>query len=300
MSAMVDVRRCERGELSLPGLMVAIVLMLLIVGATLTTFGSFAHNRQDLEVRNDAQDRARTAIDRLARELRNLASPTPAQPQAIDFAGPFDLVFKTVDPNPPSGGLNSANIKRMRYCLDARVPNAASIVVQTQTWTSAEPAAVPSTSACPGSGWDSGEILAGAVTNRAAGQSRAVFEFDSTVLTDIESVRVNLFTDVDYVRGPRETQISTGVFLRNQNRKPVASFTATPSGQGIVLNGSASADPEGEPLKYVWYDGTKKIPDGSGITFVYKVDPGTVHSLHLRVYDPANLEGISPVQEVIA
>jgi hypothetical protein len=278
---------------------VSLVLSLIVTGATLTTFGAFTENRQDLETRNDSQDRARTAIDRMARELRNLASPTPSQPQAFDAAGAYELVFKTVDPNPPAvGSLNVANIKRVRYCLDASNRASARLVAQTQTWTSAEPPAVPSTTACPGSGWSATATLATAVTNRANNQERAVFRLDSTVLTDINSVHADLWTDVDTGGGAGETQISTGVFLRNQNRKPIAAFTATPSAQGIVLNGSASYDPEGEPLKYVWYDGTSKI--GEGITYVYAVAAGTSHSLQLKVYDPATLEGISTVQAVIA
>ena len=291
-------RGCERGEMSLTGVLVSLVLSLLVTGATLTTFGAFADNRQDLEVRNDAQDRARTAIDRLARELRNLASPTPSQPQAFDAAGPFDLVFKTVDPNPATTGLNAANIKRVRYCLDATNRNSARLVAQTQTWTTADPPAVPSTTACPGTGWGSTVTLATAVTNRAFDQERAVFRLDSTVLTDINSVHADLYTDVDTGGGAAETQISTGVFLRNQNRKPIAGFTATPSAQGIVLNGSASYDPEGEPLKYVWYDGTEKV--GEGITYVYPAAPGSSHTMQLKVYDPATLEGVSTTQVVIA
>lgn len=290
--------RCERGEMSLTGVLVSLVLTLLITGGTLTTFGAFADNRRDLETRNDAQDRARTAIDRLARELRNLASPTPSQPQAFDAAGPFDLVFKTVDPNPATTGLNAANIKRVRYCLDAANRNAARLVAQSQTWTTAEPPAVPSTSACPASGWTSTVTLATAVTNRAFDQERPVFRLDSSVLTDINSVHADLFTDLDTGGGAAETEISTGVFLRNQNRRPIAAFTATPSAEGLVLNGSASYDPEGEPLQYVWYDGSEKV--GEGITYVHPAAAGTSHSIQLKVYDPATLEGVSAVQVVVA
>ena len=50
--------------------------------------------------------------------------------------------------------------------------------------------------------------------------------------------------------------LGSGVFLRNQNRAPVASCTAQRAGTGkqIALNGSASEDPEGFNLKeYKWY-----------------------------------------------
>src|SRR5205823_887029 len=73
----------------------------------------------DAQRRVDAEDRARQAEEAIARDLRNLASPTPSQPQAVDRAGGRDLVFKTVDPVGPNAGQNTANVERVRYCLDS-------------------------------------------------------------------------------------------------------------------------------------------------------------------------------------
>ena len=87
-----------------------------------------------------------------------------------------------------------------------------------------------------------------------------------------------------------------GVFLRNQNRRPQASFSATTTAQGIVLNGSASLDPEGQPPRYQWYDNGTLV--GTGITFTYAAAAGT-HSIVLRVLDPADLSDDSDPQEVI-
>ncbi|WP_372790346.1 hypothetical protein [Paraconexibacter sp.] len=292
------VRREERGDLSITGTLMAIVVFTGVLGATLTTFQSFARDRTALEQRNGAQDGARTAIDRVARELRNLASPTTYQPQAFDAAGPYDVVFKTVDRNGPNAGLNAPNIKRVRYCLTSTDPQAASLMAQTQTWTTQEPPAVPSTTACPGTGWNSTETVAVGLSNRRSGQERPVFTFNSATLTDITTIHLELHVDDDGAGASEETTISSGVYLRNQNRKPTASFTATPSAQGIVLNGSASFDPEGEPLTYVWYDGTTKI--GSGITFTYPATLGSSRTIQLKVYDPAVLEGVSAPQVVVA
>ncbi len=288
----------ERGEMSLTGTLMAILVFGGVLGATLTTFQSFAADRAKLEQRNGAQDSARAASDRMSRDLRNLASPTASQPQAFDAAGPYDVVFKTVDSNGPNAGLNAPNIKRVRYCLTSSNPSAASLMVQTQTWTTQAPPAAPSTTACPGSGWGSTQTLAAGLSNRRSGLARPVFSFDSATLTDITSAHVELFVVDDGAAAAQETKLSTGVFLRNQNRKPVASFTATPSAQGIVLNGSASADPEGELLTYVWYDGATKI--GNGITFTYPAVAGSSHTIQLKVYDPAVLEGVSAPQVVIA
>jgi len=288
----------ERGEFNLTTVLVSIAIFSGVLGATLTTFESFAGERGKLERRTSAQDSARTAADRIARELRNLASPTAYQPQAFDAAGPYDIVFKTVDSNGPNAGLNAPNIKRVRYCLTSTSPSEAQLVAQTQTWTTQEPPTAPSTSACPGGGWGSTQTIAADLTNQRAGQARPVFQFDAATLTDITEIHVELFVDPDADGSDVETKLSTGVFLRNQNRKPTASFTATPSAQGIVLNGSASLDPEGEPLTYVWYDGATKI--GSGITYTYPATAGTSHTIQLKVYDPAVLEGASATQVVIA
>jgi len=89
------------------------------------------------------------------------------------------------------------------------------------------------------------------------------------------------------------------VFLRNQNQVPIASFTKALSGTtAIVLNGSSSYDPEGQSLTYQWWDNGSKIDKGDGIVFTYKVTPGSAHSLQLKVYDPAKLEGVSATQSV--
>ncbi|MTD42988.1 hypothetical protein GKE82_01370 [Conexibacter sp. W3-3-2] len=301
MSAAATVRArlaAERGEMSLTGLLVAIVIFAFILTATLTTYDSYSRGQRQTSDVIDAQQAARAAIDRLARDLRNLSSPTPDQPQAFDAAGPYDLVFKTVDPNGPNAGSNALNVKRMRYCLDVAKPEAARLVAQTQTWTTATPPAVPSTTACPGSGWPQTTVLATALVNRAGGRDRPVFLVNSTDLTAISAVHAELFVDLDTARNPPETTMSTGVFLRNQNRRPTAAFTATPSAQGILLNGSTSSDPEGESLTYRWYDNGALV--GTGITFTAPAAAGTSHTIQLRVSDPAGLEGVSATQAVVA
>jgi type II secretory pathway component PulJ len=279
--------RGERGELALTQLLVAILVFMVVLGATLTVFEQFVIENNNVNERNDAQDRARNAVDQLARTLRNLASPTPEQPQAIDRAGAQDLVFQTVDPKSPSAGSsNLTNVKRVRYCVDSSTGTLWSL---TQTWTTPTVPAMPSATACPGSGWTSQQELVEHVTNG----SRSLFTYNAAAATDISSVHVELYLDVFPSRRPLETTLSSGVFLRNQNRRPAASFTWARNLQGIVLNGSASSDPEGQPLKYYWYDSTDpNTPVGKDITFTYQVPAGS-RTITLKVTDPAGLEGTS-------
>ncbi len=48
------------------------------------------------------------------------------------------------------------------------------------------------------------------------------------------AIRTELFIDADTNRAPRETTITTRVFLRNQNRPPSAKLTATYSSSELV------------------------------------------------------------------
>ena len=287
-------RRGERGEVSLTSVLVASMLMVGVLAATLTTFDGFIASAGDATRRTDAQDAARSAADRIARDLRNLASPTPAQPQAVDFAGGSDLIFTTVDPEGPNAGTNATNTKRVRYCLDG----ARRLREQTQTWTTAAIPAMPSRTVCPDPDpdWTRTATVAGSIVNGAATN---VFSYDSSVLTDISQIHVNLLVDTDTVKSPPATSLSTGVFLRNQNRRPTASFAATRTAGGFVLNGSASADPEGAALRFTWFDGATQI--GTGITYTYTgLVAGSAHQLRLEVSDPAGLTGVSATQAVTA
>jgi len=63
-----------------------------------------------------------------------------------------------------------------------------------------------------------------------------------------------------------------------------------PGGAGhVVLNGSASADPEGEQLDYTWKEGSNKL--GTGIVFDWGPASTGSHTITLEVRDPAGQLG---------
>jgi hypothetical protein len=287
----------ERGEIGLVPLLVAISIFAGVLGATLVTFENFdTLSRRDVD-RTAAQDSARTSVDRLVRDLRNLASPTIAQPQAVDKASDYDLVFQTVDSVGPNTGANAANIKRVRWCLDQSVPANEKLVVQTQTWTTLLTPAAPSTTSCPGTGWTTTTTLASFITNNYNGLSRPLFAYNSSTLTSVREVHIDLFSDLDPIKTPSETHITSGVFLRNQNAAPVAAYTYALNGStSIVLNGSQSYDPEGDALTYSWIDNGQK--QGEGVTFSLPVTANSNHSIQLKVFDPAGLEGDSTTTSI--
>jgi hypothetical protein len=290
--------RSEAGEFSLAGILVALTLFGGVLGATLTLFQGFDKASRATQDRSDNQDRTRQGVDRIVRELRNLASPTQEKPEAVDVAGAYDLVFQSVDALGPNSGLNAANVMRVRYCLSSSTSNGL-LYRQVQRWTTAATPAVPSISTCPGTGWASSEVVGDHVVNRYNNQSRPVFTYNGAAAVDVSTIRTDLFIDTDPARAPVESRLSSGVFLRNQNRRPIAVFdTPGKTSTGLILNGSESTDPEGEPLTYVWYDGSTKV--GDGIVFNYTVAKGTSHNISLKVYDPAGLEGVAPTVQVTA
>jgi hypothetical protein len=200
-------------------------------------------------------------------------------------------------------------VRRVRYCLDASNKANERLWMQTQTWMAATAPAMPADTACPGTGWPTTTTVAENLVNAWPSTARQVFTYsgDSGVITatdsnsraDIDRIGAHLFLDTDVNRSPVESELMTSVYLRNQNREPQAKFTLTvlnPTTRTVQLNGSASQDPEGRPLDYVWnVDGVDQAT--KGILVQLTLSPGT-HTIFLKAFDPAGLEGDSATQTV--
>ena len=294
-------RRLARDEsgFTLVELLVAATLMLIMLGATLTSVNAFQKNNETNNLQNDAQDEARRGIDRLAKELRNLASPTNETPQAIKRKDDQDLIVQSVAETRPVGSLNARNTQYVRYCLDQ---GSQIIYRQTLTWDTATDPAYPAATTCPGSGWEATEVVGQHVVNGA----RPLFTYNDADPLRTTEIHSSVFVDVDTARRPTEVSLFTTVFLRNQNRVPAASFTAVRDGTSIILNGSDSQDPEERALYYFWYDqahtGGPPVDDpqriGEGIVYVYgPLAPGN-HTVYLTVKDQADLASTAAPQTV--
>lgn len=304
--------RAEDG-FTLIELLTAMALFMFILGATLTTFDGFVSRSATNTRLNESADEARTSMERLAQQVRNLASPTTANTNSIEMAGAYDFVFKTVD----------ASKRRVRYCLNSSNPAKSTLWVQTQTFAlgSADPG-IPTTTACPAAvtanGWQDQRVAAAEVVNRYGGAERPVFYYPGFAgaadTSTITVVRAQLFIDTDPTRVPGEIAVSTGDFLRNQNQKPVVpDFTSVRSPLGssrLILNGSQATDPEGRTLQYVWYKGSGSGPEslpscantatqtgggytclGTGLTLEHVLPAGASgpQTITLKVIDPGGL-----------
>jgi type II secretory pathway pseudopilin PulG len=246
--------------------LLAMILSMLVLGVTVTAFTGMMDDDRAVTEHNEAQETARIAMDRMARELRNLASPTVLttitenRPRAVERADAFDLIARIVDDNPvPAGSSNSSNLMRVRYCLNAADPQNATIWYQTQRWTSATPPAVPESGSCPSAAWGNQRGIATNVTNVIDPDAqRALFTYDSTDLDKVTRVHSDVYVDPTPTERPVEARVSSGVLLRNQNQYPVAGFTMTVIGTSgtskiVRLDGSTSVDPESQGLKYCWW-----------------------------------------------
>ena len=96
--------RGQRGEISLVGLLVSMTIFLVVLTATLQMFTNSDRVNHETTERNDMQQRGRLTLDMLSRQLRNLASPTPEQPQGVDRAEPNDFIFQAVETTGPNAG----------------------------------------------------------------------------------------------------------------------------------------------------------------------------------------------------
>jgi prepilin-type N-terminal cleavage/methylation domain-containing protein len=294
----------ERG-MTLPEVMVVTLILAVVLGATLSVFETFQRTSGTNQRLNDVQESVRVSIGSMTRELRNLASPTNQLPDAVLKAKPFDLIFLSVAGQKPAASLNSRNTRAVRYCLTSE---GRTLWRQEIIWTTATPPAFPTgdDQACPGPGWDSQRIMASNVQNTA----RPVFTYNSTSLPAITEVAISLFIDADPGRSPTEVALQSAVFLRNQNRLPTADFDMQVTGGAVVLNGSASEDPEGKALNLYWYDDARTenlcgtpppgIPTtgcmGQGLVFTYTPPAVGNRTMHLIVADPAGLQSRAPAQ----
>jgi type II secretory pathway component PulJ len=197
-------------------LLFASTLFIALLVTTLKPLDSFWGINADNERESETQDVTRRTIDRLATELRSAGG----QAVAIDKAGPSDVVFGWVDPNPaaaPTVGGNETGVKRVRYCLSGTT-----LIRQERSWTTAAAPALTSTLCPEPTPWSASETVATDVTNGAT----PLFTYNAVpcgnaaapALDQIEFVGLCLKIERPIKAGERArpVQLSTVVALRNE------------------------------------------------------------------------------------
>jgi PKD domain-containing protein len=295
---MIARLRQESGIMLLE-LLMASTLLLVVLGATLTSFTTFESNSRINELQNDNQEEIRAAVDQVARELRNHGVASAQAPTGISSLGSYDMVVQTIAATKPAGSNNDANIERVRYCLDISNLRNEKLWAQDQRWTTASPPPVPSTSSCPDPAWDTQRMIADKITSRfnpsapTSPQDRPIFIPNNATLGQITRVDLTFFVDTTPgggpINAPDETRVDSGIYLRNQNQAPTAAFTVTVTGsRHIVMNASNSSDPENQTLSYAWQDNGTTIP-GTSQTNDYGPASSGSHTMTLTVSDPSGL-----------
>ena len=287
-----------RGEegMTLIELLLVCVLMLIILGSTLTAFNTFERNARNNQDLNEAQDGARRALGLMARDLRNLASPTREVPLDVDVAMQQDLIFQSEGKTKDADSLNEQNTTRVRFCLN---DTSRTLFRQIQTWKTELPPAIPTGACGDTTGWNSTLAVATDVANA----DRPVFTYNAVAFDEITEVSSQVFVDTTPNRLPAEVDLQTSVFLRNQNRAPTAVFSAVSMpGGGVFLNASESTDPEEKALTFQWWD-ADLLPSndcpldppapwpgckvGDGIVFTYPPPSPGYRQMYLVVKDAA-------------
>jgi prepilin-type N-terminal cleavage/methylation domain-containing protein len=289
-------RRLRREDgVTLVEMLVAVAMSSVVFGAVLTTLDVFQRQSRTAQIRNETQSDARDALDRLARDLRNVASPSTTTPGALELAQENNVVFETVDPNKVTAE-NPTNKMRVRYCLDTSTPANEVLWRQVKRWGKAE-APMPASTACPdltAGDWESSTRLVTRITNDDGGQKRPIFNYGpagAETAAQITSVEPTLYLNYQPGHLPGESQLTTSIGLRNQNRTPSASFTAIELGseRRVVLNASESVDPNGLALAYKWWQNGSELSTTAQQYETAGFAKGTVVTFKLEVTNPGGL-----------
>jgi prepilin-type N-terminal cleavage/methylation domain-containing protein len=302
-----------RGEagFTLMELLVTMVITSIVFGATLSVLDVFqSDNRHEL-LRNETQDNARNSLDRLGRDLRNVAAPksVPELPGALEVAKRYSLVFQTISTEPGyEWGKNLSHAIRVRYCVATANPSNEVLWKQSTRWKEEHAPALPTVTTCPdltAGDWETSTRMVEHVTNRIGGRTRRLFLYGPGTeppTTEINSIEVNMFIDLspgtrqlcgsNHEESCTETQLTSAISLRNANRQPTAFFTAQQLGfeRHVFLNASESQDPQGLALTYKWWQNgallnttSQQYETPKGFT------AGTSQAFKLEVTDPGGL-----------
>jgi prepilin-type N-terminal cleavage/methylation domain-containing protein len=276
-------------------LLVTMSMATIVFGATLSVLDVFQSNNRFDQLRNENQDTARTTLDRLSRQLRNIVARTTSSgivPGALEQAEEYGVTFETIDTSSNSVK-NSLGAMRVRYCLNNSSAENEILWEEVKRWEKTEPE-VPSSTSCPdrtSGDWDTLTQVVQHITNRNGGQDRTLFTYSAKETPQILAVDTDMFININPKQTrPGDSELTSGVSLRNANRVPIAEFTATEEGNRTVrLNASASYDPDGLSLTYKWWENGAELRTTSQQYLTPALTLGKEYVFELEVMNPGKL-----------
>jgi prepilin-type N-terminal cleavage/methylation domain-containing protein len=289
--------RAEQG-FTLVELLVTMMASVIVFGATLSVLDIFQRdNRLDQQL-NETQDEARNSMDLISRQLRNVAAPSSGAPGALLITKNYSMIFDTIDTGSSfAWGENASHTMMVRYCLNDTNPENEVLWYQVKRWNTAEgPKAPPLTSGCPdiSGAFESSRQVVTHVTNRQGGQFRPMFVYSAATAPETASVEVKMYLNVNPGQPrPGETELRSGIGLRNANRPPEAAFTATQINKFVRLDASASNDPNDLALTYKWWKDGAVIASTAQVYETPTAEETGTHTYELEVTDPGGLTSTS-------
>ena len=255
--------RDQRG-IALPEILIAMVISLAVFGATMSALEMFMRQSVRIDRGAESQDSARSALDQLARQLRNATSPasaTGSSPPAAEQNSSYGIVFLAPDPAGTPTPTNLQALMHVRYCLDTSTPSNEVLWSQTAPYSPAQ--AVPSTSSCPGptssGAWRDKRTVASHVVNQYLTPNKPLFTTATDSSGSVTDVGISPWVDGDPVGGAPATRVRTSVTLRNLNHAPtVPAPNCTTQNGHVFCDVSAASDADGQALAFTW------LVDGGG------------------------------------
>lgn len=278
-------------------------LFLVVLTATLSAAAGFGRLNRENQKTNVQESATRIGIDRTMRQLRNLARRIEAP--TISRATDDDFIFQTAEPQKAW----------VRNCLETQPGGSVRL------WALSTQGAVtgPMAGQCPGTGWTRRDVVSENIVNASPQFRLPLFTYGCVAgasaacpssvddLGDITTVRMDVAVDDNLAAAPPATRLNSLVYLRNQNRKPFPAFTDRPlAPRQSLLNASASFDPEGRTLRFLWFRAPapsftceQAPPAGTllwqGLTLAHTFGStegvsGTLRPIELVVCDPGDLQ----------